>query len=137
MRALIAAEFFTYPFGFGFAPAPLDVADDAFEGLGGLVSADAVFIGKGDFFVAGAVQDSVLDFGRQLLEGRRHRDFVVRADGAQRLLVIGGGVPGLGPRPDGALFQRQRAVGHHQIGLELHLDAEAVALRAGASRRVE
>ena len=42
-----------------------------------------------------------------------------------------------GPRADRALTERRARVGDHQLGVDLHPGAEAVADRAGTERRVE
>ena len=44
---------------------------------------------------------------------------------------------GLAPGLDRTLAQRRRGVGHDQLGVDLHPGAEAVAVGAGAERRVE
>ena len=49
---LEARQLLAHPGGFGLAPAPLDIGDDALEGLGGLVGAQAVVIGEGDLVLA-------------------------------------------------------------------------------------
>ena len=44
---------------------------------------------------------------------------------------------GLAPRLDGALAERGLRIGDHELGVDLHAGAEAVALDAGAERGVE
>ena len=55
----ILAEFLARPFALGLAIAAVEIGDDAFERLLGVVGAHAVFIGELDLVLAGAVQDGV------------------------------------------------------------------------------
>ena len=55
----------------------------------------------------------------------------------ERLGVIGRGIAGLGPGQDRAIAQRQRGIGHDEIGFEFELGAETVAVGAGAEGIVE
>ena len=63
------------------------------------------------------------------------RELVVLAERFQRLQVIR--ARRLRPRRDRALAQRGVLVGDDQVGVDVLLDAEAAALRAGAERIVE
>jgi len=137
VRALVARQLLAHPLAVGLAPAPLDVADHALERLLGLVAPEPVLVDEGDLLVARAEQDDVLHGLRQLLPRRRHRHLVLPGDGFQRLLIIGRGGAGLGPGIDRAVTQAERAVRHHQLGLELQLRAEPVAFGAGAGGCVE
>ena len=137
MVRLVARQFLAHPLRVGLAPAPLDIADDAFEGLPGLVGAQAVVIDESDLVIAGAEQDGVARLLRQVLPRRGHRELVMLGQRFERLGVIGRGIAGLGPGQDGALAQRQRLIGHDEIGLESELGAETVAFGAGAEGIVE
>ena len=137
MIRLELGEFLAHPFGIGLAPAPLDVADHALEGLLGLVGADAVVIGDGDLVLAGAEEDCVTRLLRKVLPGGVHRELVVLGQGLERLGVVGRGVAGLGPGQDRAVPQRQGGVRHDELRLEFQLGAEPVAFRAGAEGIVE
>jgi hypothetical protein len=53
----------------------------------------------------------------------------------ERLNVIGRGR--FRPGRDGALAQRRVTVRNHQIGIDVLLNAEAAAFRAGAKRIIE
>ncbi len=100
MIRLEARQLLAHPLRVGLAPAPLDVADHAFEGLLGLVGADAVVIGDRDFLLAGAEEHGVAGLLRQILPRRGHRELVVLGQRFQRLGIIGRGVAGLGPGHD-------------------------------------
>ena len=134
---LVARELLAHPVALGLAEASLDVADHALERLGVGVAPHPVLVDEVDLLLGRPVEDGVLHLLRQLLPRRRHRHLEVPGQRLQRLLVVGRGAAGLGPGIDGALLEAQRRVGHHQVGLEAHLGAEPVALRAGAGRRVE
>ena len=137
MRALVALQLLAHPIGIRLAPAPLDVADDAFERLDGLVVARAVEVDERHLLLVGAVEQGELHVLGQLVPRRLHRHLEVLGERLQRLLVVGRGGAGLGPRVDGAFGEGEVGVGHDELGLELQLGAEAVAGRAGAGRRVE
>ena len=97
MIRLVARQLLAHPGGFGLAPAPLDIGDDALERLGGRIVAHAVVIGEGDLVVARAVQDHVPERLGQLLPRLGHRLAIGAGERFKRLLVIGRG--GAGPRP--------------------------------------
>ena len=137
MGILIARQLLAHPVALGLAEASLDVADHALERLGVGVAPHAVLVDEVDLLLGRPVEDGVLHLLSQLLPRRRHRHLEVLGQRLQRLLVVGRGAAGLGPGIDGTLRQAQRVVRHDQVGLEAHLRAEPVALRAGAGRRVE
>src|ERR1700691_5774999 len=85
----IAGDLLARPFAVGLLEAPLQIGDDAFEGALGFVGAHAVVVGKADLGLAGAVQDGVLGFFRQILPLGVERELVVLAERRQRLGVIG------------------------------------------------
>ena len=134
---LVARQLLAHPLAVRLLPAPLDIGDDAFEGLARRVGAHPVVIGERDGLAARAEQDHILHLLRQLAPGRLHRHIEVVRDGFQRLRVIGRGVAGARPGHDRALSQAQRLVGHDKRGLEFQLGAEAIAFRARAERIVE
>ncbi len=133
---LVALQLLAHPVRFRLAPAPLDIGDDAFERLLGLVVAHAVVIDKIDF-IQGAVEHDLAEVLRQVLPRLGHRLAVVLGQRLQGLLVIGRGGGGARPRRDGAARQRQVFVRHHQFRFEEQLGAEPVAFGAGAIRVVE
>ena len=101
----------------------------------GVVGAHAVVIGKADLVVAGAVEDRVLRLLRQVLPFGVERELVVLAERLQRLHVIGR--RRFRPGRDGALAQGALLVGNDEVGVDMLLDAEPAAFRAGAERIVE
>ena len=103
VRVLVARQLLAHPLRVGLVPAPLDVADDALEGLLRLEVAHPVLVDEGDLLIARAVQDGELHVLGQLLPRRLHRHLVVLGERGQRLLVVGRGGAGLRPRRDGAL----------------------------------
>ena len=107
----------------------------AFERLGGLVGTRAVVVGELDAVVAGAVEDRVLRLLRQVLPLGVERELVVLAERLQGLDVIG--ARRLRPRRDGAAAQGLVLVGNDQVGVDVLLDPEPAAGRAGAERIVE
>ena len=133
--ALKLAELIAQPGAVGFAPAAIQVGHHAFEGLGRAVLADAVVVGEGDPLLAGALEDGLPHLLRQLAPGDGHARAVVADDALQRLLVIGR--RRAGPGGDGASCQAEAMVRHHEVGVEIEADAEAVAARAGTERVVE
>src|ERR1700757_1502058 len=76
----ILAEFLTRPFAFGLAKTTVEIGDDALERLLGVVGTHAVFIGELDLVLAGAVQDRVLRFLRDVLPLGVERELVVLAE---------------------------------------------------------
>ena len=131
----IARDFLARPIAVGLFETPLEIGDDALESAPRVVGAQPVVVGKTDFAIAGAVEDRVLRLLRQILPLGVERELVVLAQRAERLRVIGR--RGFGPRRDGALAQRAFLVGNDQIGVDVLLDAEPAAFRAGAERIVE
>ena len=131
----ILCQFLARPFALGFAIAAVEVGDDALERLLGVVGAHAVLIGELDLVVAGAVQDRGLRLLRQVLPFGVERELVEFAERGQRLDVIGRGR--FGPRRDRALAQGHLLVGDDEILVDMLLDAEAAAGRAGAIGVVE
>ena len=115
--------------------AALEIGDDALERLLGLVGAHAVVIGELDVVLAGAVEDRVLRLLRQVLPLGVERELVVLAERSSVCGVIGR--RRLRPRRDARPSQRRVLVGDHEVGVDVLLDAEAAAFRAGAERIVE
>jgi hypothetical protein len=74
---LVAGELLAGPGAVGLAQAAFEVADDAFERLGDGVGAQAVLVLHGDFYRAGAAQDGVSRFFREVLPRGAGADFVV------------------------------------------------------------
>ena len=131
----IAGDLFAGPIAVGLAEAPLEIGDDAFEDALGVVGAHAVVVGETDLGVAGAVEDGVLGLLRQILPLGVERELVMLAERGERLHVIGR--RRFRPRRDGALAQGALLVGNDQVGIDVLLDAEPAAFRAGAERIVE
>ncbi len=123
------------PFALGFLEAALQIGDDALERLLGRVAAQAVVIDEFDLVLAGAVKDGVLRLLRQVLPFGVEREAEVLGQRGEGLDVIGR--RRLRPRRDGALAQRGVLVGDHQIGVDVLLEPEPAAFRAGAERVVE
>ena len=88
-----------------------------------------------DRILARAVQDRVLRLLRQVLPFGVERELVMLAERLQRLHVIGRGR--FRPRRDRAAAQGRVLVGNDEIGVDVLLDAEPAAGRAGAERIVE
>ena len=131
----ILAELLARPFALGLAVAAVDVGDDALERFLGVVGAHAVFIGEFDLVFARAVQDRILRFLRQVLPLGVERELVELAERGQGLDVIGRGR--FRPRRDRALAQAQLLVGNDKLFVDVLLDAEPAAGRAGAVGIVE
>ena len=123
------------PFALGFLEAALEIGDHALERLLRRIAAQAVVIDELDVVLAGAVEDGVLRLLRQVLPFGVEREAVMLGERVERLSVIGRGR--FRPGRDGALAQRGVTVGDHQVGIDVLLDAEAAAFRAGAKRIVE
>ena len=81
-----------------------------------------------------AVQEEVLLGLAELLPRCLDVDLVALGDRLRDLLVVAGGAAR--PRQDRALVERQRRVRHHELGVDLHLGAEARAARARAVREL-
>ena len=131
----ILAEFLARPFAFGLAEAALDIGDHALERLLRVIRAHAVFVGEPDLVGAGAEQQRVFRLLRQVFPFGVERELVELGQRLQRLHVIRRGR--LRPWRDGALAQGQLLVGDDEIGIDVLLDAEAAAGRAGAVGVVE
>ena len=131
----IFLHLFAHPVAFGFAEAALQIRHHAFERLLGFVGAHAIVIDELDVVLAGAVEDRVLRFFRQRLPLGVEREFVMFRQRFERLRVIRRGRAR--PRRDRALAQGGFAIGDHEIRIDMLLDAEAAAFRAGAERIVE
>ncbi len=131
----IAGDLLARPVAVGLAEAPLEIGDHAFERPLGVIGAHAVVVGEADVGLAGAVKDRLLRLLRQVLPFAVEGEFVVLAERQQRLHVIGRAR--LRPRRDRALAQRALLVGNDQVGVDVLLDAEPAAFRAGAERVVE
>ena len=119
----------------GFAPAPLQVGNYAFEG----VMADgrtAAFAGgrKSDRLVAASVQNFVLERGIQCLPRDRDIHAAMACQGLEHLE----GLPvARVPAAHRAGVQRQLGVGHDPGLVEEFVDSQAVAGRARTERIVE
>src|SRR6202048_2255856 len=130
----ILCQFLTRPLALGLAIAAGDIGDDALERFFGVVGAHAVFIGKFDLVFAGAVQDRGLRLLWQGLPFSVERELVEFAERRQGLDVIGR--RGFRPWRDRALAQAQFFVGNDEVLVDMLLDAEPAAGRAGAIRGV-
>ena len=85
----VFADLLARPFALGLLEAALEIGDHALERLGRGVGAQAVVVGELDLVLAGAVEDRLLRFLRQVLPFGGEREFVVLAERFQRLQVIG------------------------------------------------
>ena len=122
--------------GVGLVVAALQVGHDALEPRHvGALAPEAVAVGDVDAVPVGAVQEQVALVGRQLLPRLGQVDLVLLGDRRRDLVVVLR--RGRRPRQDRAVADRQGAVGHDQVGVDLHLRAQARAARAGPVRRVE
>ena len=137
MVRLEARQFLAHPGGLGFAPAPLDIGDDALERLGGRVMAHPIVVGEGDFILARAEQHQFAERLGERFPRLGHRLAIGAGERFKRLLVIGRGGAGARPRGDGAPGETQILVRHHQVRLEEELGAEPVASGTGAIGIVE
>ncbi len=73
----------------------------------------------------------------QFPDGHVDGEAVLAGDRLEDAHVPGGDGAGAGPGLNGALGQSEVLVGDHEVRVQLHLDAEARALAAGAVRAVE
>ncbi len=122
--------------GVGLAVASLEVGDDPLEArLVGAPAAVAVAIGDLHGLAVRAVEEQLAVLLLQLLPRRLEVDAVALGDRLADLLVVVRGA--VGPRGERALGDRQRRVGHDQLGVDLALRAQAGAALAGAVRGVE
>src|ERR1700722_14226456 len=131
----IAGDLLARPVAVGLAETALEIGNHAFEDALGVVGAHAVVVGETDLGVAGAVQDGILRLLRQVLPLGVEGELVMLAERGERLHVIGR--RRFRPWRDGAFAQGALLVGNDQIGVDVLLDAEAAAFRAGAERIVE
>ena len=83
-----ALDLLAHPGGFGLLPAPLEIGDDALEGLGRLVGAQAVIILESDLALAGAAQHRLPGFLGEVAEAVAELEAVDLAQRLQRLRVI-------------------------------------------------
>jgi hypothetical protein len=131
----VARDLLARPIGIGFAKAALEVGDDAFERPLGVIGAHAVVVREPNLGFARAVEDRLLGLLRQILPLGVERELVVLAERGERLHVIGR--RRFRPRRYRALAQRALLVGNDEVGIDVLLDAEPAAFRAGAERVVE
>ena len=137
LRGLVARQLLAHPRGLGLEQAAVEIADHALERLLDLVAALAVDEAEGDRAAAGAAEDDVAGFLRQVAPRDVEVEIVGAGERAQHLHVIRRGRLRLGPGDDRALGDREVVVGDDQVLVEDQLLAEAVAGRAGALRGVE
>ena len=119
----------------GLPVAPVHVGDDAFE----TVSADdlvapVVDIAEVDAFVSRAVQDGVPVRLLEPLVGHLDIESVVPRERLEHVEVVD--VAPI-PAPNRAFRKSRLRIGDHQVGVEVLLDAQTIARRAGARRVVE
>ncbi len=130
-----AREFLAHRRAVGLVPAPVEVGDDALEGVRldrGLVA--VVQISKGDGLRAAAVQQHLAHRLRQLLVRRVEIEAIMRAQRLQHLKIKG---VAFVPAANRAAGQTEFGMGHHPRRVEALDLAEPVASRAGADRIVE
>ncbi len=116
-RGHVFLDFLAHAGALGLLVAALEIADHAFEWLGGLVGAQAIVIDEVDRRLAGAVEHGVLHLLAEVFPGRAGRRAVMLGHRLQRLQVVGRG--GLAPRHDGAIAQRQRHVRDDEVRIDL------------------
>jgi hypothetical protein len=117
------------PVALGVAVAAGEVGDDPF--VGGRVRAGApvaVAVLDGDLLVPQAVQQGLALRRLELRPGRAQGGPHARGHRLHHPLEVGR--PGVGPRGDGPLRQRQVRVGHDQLRVDLEAGAQAVAVGA-------
>ncbi len=131
---LIPSHFLAHPDAVGFLPAPLQVLQHAFERFCYCVAAHAIFVGERDWLL-GAEQDRVAHVFRQFVPGRFRCLLEVPGEALQGLVVVWR--LRAGPRHDRPVRQARAIVRHHQFGIEKAFDAQPVAGRTGAMRRIE
>ena len=124
------------PLRVGLAVAALEVRDDPLEARRvGALAPEAVAVGDLHRLAVRPVQEQVALLVAQLLPRRVQVDVVALGDRLGHLLVVVRRA--VRPRRQRALGDRQRRVGHDQLGVDLHLRAQARAALARAVRRVE
>ena len=118
-----------------FPVAPVHVRDDALETVSANdLVAPVVDVAEIDAFVSRAVQDRILVSFPEPLVGRLDVEPVVSRQRLEHVEVVDVATV---PAPDRALRQGQVRIGHHEVGVEVLLDAQTVASRASARRVVE
>ena len=120
----------------GFLVAALEARHDPLEGEHvRALAAHPVAVLDVDLVALGAEQEQVLVLLGEVLPGQLEVDLVAVGDRLDDRLVEAR----VAERPghERALADRERRVGHEQVGVDLLLGAEAGAARAGAVRRVE
>ena len=136
LRRMVALDLLAHPRRVGLLPAPLEVGDDALEGFGRAVGAEAVVVVEGDVVIAGAVEDDVPRLLRQLAPRRVGRRICRRGPAPP----ASAGSRATTSCPTAATaFSRSVSVssGTTSAGSMVLLGAEAVAGRAGAVGIVE
>ena len=120
----------------GLAVAALEARDDALEGEHvGALAAHPVAVLDVDLVAVRAEEEEVLLLLVEVLPRRLEVDLVAVGDRLDDRLVEAR----VAERPghERALADRERRVGHEQVGVDLLLGPESGAARAGAVRRVE
>ena len=129
-------ELLADPFALGFAVAPLDIGEYAFE-FGGVFTGDFA-AGEGDFvhFVFGAVEDDVVGFFTELIPRGVEAEVVLRGYCLEDI-----GIPSIGteirPGGDGAFFYREADTRDDTLLVHRYNGAEAVTGGTGAVRGIE
>ncbi len=96
---------------------------------------EAVLVGDADGAAAGPVQDELLVLGLERLPRRLEGEAAVLGHARLQPGEVLAARPG--PRSQRALGERERVVGHDQVGIDLELGPEAETDRAGPVGRVE
>jgi hypothetical protein len=96
--------------------------------------APVVDVGEGDFLLAAALQNDLLVFLAQFLEGRVDIESLVLRQGGEHVEVVH-----VAPVPaaDGALRQTGLGMQHDSLGIKVLFDTQPVATAAGAGGVVE
>ncbi len=135
----IFADLFADIFRVGLAVTSFQVADHAFESRieRGCASVPVVIM-DADFFSPGSVQDDILLFRRQFLEGFVHINVEMLGSGFKQLAVIAGVFTEVIPlhhdqRPITKRFLRV----DDAVGINFEFIAQPLAVGAGAVRGVE
>ena len=134
----VADEFrqlFAHGAGFRLFVTALHIVQHAFERVTTYRGVAAiVHVFEFNILFTGTVQDHFLHAGAEGAPRRFDVEFIVLRQRLQHLEVVE--VAAI-PAADGAARQRQLRILHHAVGIEILLNAEAVAGRAGARRVVE
>ena len=121
--------------GLGLVEAALHVGNDALEGVAPVDRvAPVVDVAEIDALEARAEKNRVLLLLPELPELGVHVELVVAREGLQQVEVVDVAAV---PPADGAVGDAGRRVGDDQVRVEVLLDAQPVALLAGADRVVE